>query len=304
VDDEVLERKALTKIITSSIENVTVIGEAPNGRKAIEIAKEQRPDLIFMDIKMPGIDGVQAVKEIKKVHTDIRFIMVSAFNTFQYAKDVMQQGVKEYILKPSKKEDILGSLQRVMDDILDERKQQEEQLYIRENLDRAVSIAQKEWVSCLLLNQVQDITFDEWSQLLGSEITSGYFMLFSLVHTKESNLAASEKQIWYRWLRCTLKSVVKKHEFMIGPMMGTQVPVLFLCKKNAGKMDFKIIALNIIRRMNTLFQTNGFEAELKIGVGSPYSDTQELSKSYHEAVNRHKGKLPVMSTPHRQRPGE
>ena len=92
VDDEVLERTALTKIINNSSEDVLVIGEAPNGRMAIEMAQEHRPDIIFMDIKMPGIDGVQAVKAIKKIDPSIRFIMVSAFNTFEYAKEVMQQG--------------------------------------------------------------------------------------------------------------------------------------------------------------------------------------------------------------------
>ncbi|MFL6556709.1 MAG: response regulator, partial [Bacillus sp. (in: firmicutes)] len=167
VDDEVLERTALTKIINRSSMDVIVIGEAPNGRKAIEMATEHRPDIIFMDIKMPGIDGVQAVKAIKKIDPGIRFIMVSAFNTFEYAKEVMQQGVKEYILKPSRKQDILAALERVSSEILEESKQREEQQSLRQNLDRAVSIAQKEWVSSVLVNQVQDITFDEWGQLLG-----------------------------------------------------------------------------------------------------------------------------------------
>ena len=180
VDDEVLERTALTKIINRSSMDVIVIGEAPNGRKAIEVAMEHRPNIIFMDIKMPGIDGVQAVKAIKKIDPGIRFIMVSAFNTFEYAKEVMQQGVKEYILKPSRKQDILAALERVSSEILEESKQREEQQNLRQNLDRAVSIAQKEWVSTVLVNQVQDITFDEWGQLLGVEITSGYIMLFSL----------------------------------------------------------------------------------------------------------------------------
>lgn len=113
-----------------------VIGEAPNGRKAIEMAREHKPDIIFMDIKMPGIDGVQAVKEIKSTDPGIRFIMVSAFNTFEYAKEVMQQGVKEYILKPSRIQDILESLQRVSAEIFEERKSMKEQQNLRENLDR------------------------------------------------------------------------------------------------------------------------------------------------------------------------
>lgn len=284
VDDEILERKALTKIISSSVENVQVIGEAPNGRKAIEMAREHRPDIIFMDIKMPGIDGVQAVKEIKKLDSGIRFIMVSAFNTFEYAKEVMQQGVKEYILKPSRKQDILDSLQRVSAEIIEERKLVEEQQSLRNNLDRAVSIAQKEWVSSLILNQVDDLSFDEWGQLLGVEIISGYVMLFSLLPVNETSIAVEEKQRWYVWMKEALKSVVKKHEFMIGPMTDYQVPVLFLCKQSSEKVPFKTNAQSIIENLLSLYKQSAFQAEVRVGVGLPYDDAKKLNNSYHEAV--------------------
>ncbi|MGG3561888.1 response regulator [Neobacillus rhizosphaerae] len=284
VDDEVIERKALTKIINSSLKNVVVIGEAPNGRKAIEMAKELRPDIIFMDIKMPGVDGVQAVKEIRKTDPGIRFIMVSAFNTFEYAKEVMQQGVKEYILKPSSKQDILEAVERVSSEILAERILKEEQQSLRENLERAVSIAQKEWVSSLLVNSVQDITFDEWGQLLGVEITSGYIMLLSLQPKGHAELSASDKQNWYRWLKEIQKVVVKNEEMIIGPLTDSQVPVLFLCKKTEEKTNFKTSAQVIIDTVHSLFQRETFSAELRMGVGLPYNQAHELNQSYHEAV--------------------
>lgn len=284
MDDEVLERKALTKIINNSSENVMVIGEAPNGRKAIEMAREHKPDIIFMDIKMPGIDGVQAVKEIKSTDPGIRFIMVSAFNTFEYAKEVMQQGVKEYILKPSRIQDILESLQRVSAEIFEERKSMKEQQNLRENLDRAVSIAQKEWVSSLILNQVQDISFDHWGQLLGVEITSGYIMLFSLLPKEKGDLGLHEKQNFYLWLKDVMKTVVKKEEVMIGPMTDSQVPVLFLCKQMPDKVQFKTSAQAAIESLFSSFQKNQINADLRVGIGLPYSQGQELNKSYHEAV--------------------
>lgn len=284
VDDEVLERKGLAKMITDAIEDIRIIGEAANGRKAIEMAAEHRPDIIFMDIKMPGIDGVQAVKEIKKLVPSTRFIMVSAFNTFEYAKEVMQQGVKEYILKPSRKQDILAAIERVSAEILEDRKQRDEQQSLRENLDRAVSIAQKEWVSSLLINQVQDITFEEWGQLLGVEITSGYIMLFSLQPKEKSERSTSDKQAWYSWLKETLKFVVKKQELMIGPITDTQVPVLFLCKKTIEKIHFRSYGQSIIETINSLFNGETYHADLRIGVGLPYNHAHELNKSYHEAV--------------------
>ncbi|WP_163183241.1 response regulator [Neobacillus sedimentimangrovi] len=284
VDDEVLERKALSKIISNSKKDVMVIGEAPNGRIAIEMADQYRPDIIFMDIKMPGIDGVQAVKEIKKFAPDIRFIMVSAFNTFEYAKEVMQQGVKEYILKPSRKEDILSSLQRVADEILLDRRKKEEQEELRKNLERAVSIAQKEWVSSLLLSRVQDISLEEWGQLLGVEITSAYIMLFFIQRPGEAELSTAEKEEWYQWLKKTLDLMKTEHEFMVGPLTENQVPVLCLCKKTVERTSFRTNAQKIIDHMFQLFQKKSFKGNLRITVGNPYNQAYELTKSYHEAM--------------------
>ncbi|KQL32749.1 AraC family transcriptional regulator [Bacillus sp. FJAT-25509] len=285
VDDEVLERKALTKIINGCSTDVRVIGEARNGRVAIEMTLQERPDIIFMDIKMPGIDGVQAVREIKKIDSSIRFIMVSAFNTFEYAKLVMQQGVKEFILKPSRKQDILESLQRVSAEILEERKRINEEQNLRKNLDRAVSIAGKEWVNTLLMNQVEDLTFDEWGELLGVEITYGYMMLFSLQEAVDLEHFIKDKQSWYLWLKESLKLVVKKYELMVGPFIDTQVPVIFLCRKTTEKIHFKTNAINIIEDICHLFQKEFFHAELRVGVGLPYANASELYKSYHEALS-------------------
>lgn len=282
VDDEVLERKALIKIIRNASEQVMVIGEgAKNGRAAIEMAREYEPDIIFMDIKMPGIDGVQAVKEIKQFAPDTRFIMVSAFNTFEYAKEVMQQGVKEYILKPSRKQDILESLGRVSAEIIRERKQREEQKSLKESLNRAVSIAQKEWVSSLIMNRAHALTFDEWSELFGVEITSGFMMLFYFEPKTEEGFSPAEKQHFYSWLKNALKTTGKKQEVLIGPMTDTQVPVLFLCK---GKYQFKTDARAIIDSLYTLFQKELNKGELKISVGLPYHYANELHQSYHDAI--------------------
>ncbi|MCH1626154.1 response regulator [Fredinandcohnia sp. SECRCQ15] len=149
VDDEVLERRALSSIISNEFSEIEVIGEAPNGRIAIEMAQEHRPHMMLMDIKMPGIDGVEAVREIKKTYPDIKFIMVSAFNTFEYAKEVMLQGVKEYILKPSRKEDIIESVQRVLTEIKEEKKKMDQQEDLHKQMKRLIALSPKEGLASI-----------------------------------------------------------------------------------------------------------------------------------------------------------
>lgn len=99
VDDEVLERNAL-KVILKNLENIEIVAEACNGREAIELDKKYNPDLIIMDIKMPGIDGCKATEIIKSNNKDKIIIMLSAYDDFDLVRKAFTLGVDEYILKP------------------------------------------------------------------------------------------------------------------------------------------------------------------------------------------------------------
>ncbi|MGD6842374.1 response regulator [Bacillus infantis] len=284
VDDEVLERKAVAKMIRSSFNHAEVVGEAANGRIAIEMAVEHEPDIIFMDIKMPGVDGIEAVREIRKIRPETQFIMVSAFDTFEYAKKVMQQGVKQYILKPSSKADITAAFESAAGEIMEERRKREEERSLKENLEKAVSIAQKEWVASLMMNQVQDITFESWGRLLGTEILSGYIMLFSYQPKPGREAPEDRKKEWYSWLKETLTSLPEHQEAMVGPLVDDQVPVLFLCQKPTEKMHFKSKSQSVLDSLLARFSKLFVEAELKAGIGHPYEEAKDLTKSYHESV--------------------
>lgn len=99
VDDEVLERNAL-KVILKNLENIEIVAEACNGREAIELDKKYNPDLIIMDIKMPGIDGCKATEIIKSNNKDKIIIMLSVYDDFDLVRKALTLGVDEYILKP------------------------------------------------------------------------------------------------------------------------------------------------------------------------------------------------------------
>lgn len=282
VDDEKLERMGLSKLIEMEMPEIEIVGEAMNGRMAIELANELLPDIMMMDIKMPGIDGVQAVKEIRKTNKHIRFIMVSAFNTFEYAKEVMQQGVKEYLLKPSKKADVLSALKRVCAEIIEERRLQLEHQDMKENLSRALSVIETEWLSSLLLNQIEDMDFEEWSKLLGIEVKTGFIAIFSFKHL-EGWISNEEKRVLYS----ELKSILKANTEMgciLGPMVDHKIPVLFLLNMNDEKQRFKTRAIKHVRSVIQRFQGEFKREKLYAGIGLPFETIERLPQSYHEAI--------------------
>lgn len=121
VDDEVLERRVMKKVITEQLKEVRLVGEASNGKEAIELVAEKEPDIILMDIKMPKMDGLEATKKIVDNFPNIKTVIITAYNEFDYAQQAIKYGAVDYLLKPVKLEKIVGILTSLIKNIEEER---------------------------------------------------------------------------------------------------------------------------------------------------------------------------------------
>lgn len=112
-DDAIFMRTLLRKIIEQS-DDYEVVGEASNGREAIDAAKKFQPDILTLDITMPEMDGIQAVKEILKVSPKTRIIMVSAMGQQSMVIEAIKQGAKDFVVKPFDKSRVYQSIKNVL----------------------------------------------------------------------------------------------------------------------------------------------------------------------------------------------
>jgi two-component system chemotaxis response regulator CheY len=92
----------------------SVIGEAENGIKAIEKYKEVNPDLVIMDITMPEMDGIQAVKQIKAINDSAKIIMCSAMGQQAMVIESIQAGARDFIVKPFQAERVIEAVKKVV----------------------------------------------------------------------------------------------------------------------------------------------------------------------------------------------
>jgi|GEM_PF-1112500 len=106
VDDSKFSRGILTDILKN--EGYTIVGEANDGYEAIDMVKEKSPSFVFMDITMPKMDGLTAVKEILKINPNINIIMCSALSQKRVIVEAIKAGAKDFVIKPYKKENILN----------------------------------------------------------------------------------------------------------------------------------------------------------------------------------------------------
>ncbi|MEK3808924.1 MULTISPECIES: response regulator [unclassified Metabacillus] len=112
VDDAAFMRMMIKDILTKN--GFDVVAEASDGAQAVEKYKEHHPDLVTMDITMPEMDGITALKEIKKMNPHARVIMCSAMGQQAMVIDAIQAGAKDFIVKPFQADRVLEAINKTL----------------------------------------------------------------------------------------------------------------------------------------------------------------------------------------------
>lgn len=113
VDDHKLLRDGLKNIIEQR-SNMHIIGEASNGREAIKICSKLLPNIIIMDVAMPGLNGIEAAKQIQKTNPDIKIIGVSMHSSRQFIQGMFNAGALGYLLKDGDADELITAITTVM----------------------------------------------------------------------------------------------------------------------------------------------------------------------------------------------
>jgi len=112
VDDAAFMRMMIKDILEKN--GFEVIGEASNGIKAVEMYKKDKPDIVTMDITMPDMDGIQAVKAIKEFDPTAKVIMCSAMGQQSMVMDAIRAGARDFIVKPFQADRVLEAIKKAI----------------------------------------------------------------------------------------------------------------------------------------------------------------------------------------------
>jgi len=121
VDDEPMIREALKLLIKNNFSNLELCSEARNGFEAIDNFKAYKPDIIIMDIKMPGLNGLDAMREILKESSHTKFLVLSSYGEFEYARHALKLGAEDFLVKPAKRHAMIESLNSIINKLDNEK---------------------------------------------------------------------------------------------------------------------------------------------------------------------------------------
>jgi DNA-binding NarL/FixJ family response regulator len=113
-DDHALVRSGLRSMLQRE-PGIEIVGEACNGREAVELCRSLRPNLVLMDVRMPEMDGLEATRAIKQEHPKTGVLMVTMHENRDYMLEATKAGAAGYVLKDAPREELISAVRRVVD---------------------------------------------------------------------------------------------------------------------------------------------------------------------------------------------
>ena len=147
-DDEIWVIMGLKKLIEKIGAPFQVVGEASNGVMALEEIEKKKPDVLITDIRMPGMDGLELMKEIRKKKLDTKVVLVSGYAEFDYAQKAIRMGAVDYLLKPVEAETfakVLENLEKMLDERGGKQEEQPEEILNPSALENIVEELQSRY---------------------------------------------------------------------------------------------------------------------------------------------------------------
>jgi two-component system response regulator YesN len=267
VDDEQIEREGMQAILEKGFQNL-MIKQAKNGRIAVDMIDAFKPDVILMDIKMPGMTGLEAVELISAGHPDVKFIMVTAYDTFEYVRQAIKLGVKDYVLKPSKASEITQTVGKVLNQVAEERKVRMKNELQQNALQKTLALVETDIVTQLLFDHVHEVHVDMLVELLDIPSTEEMFVIIVVLPTgSEGVYTAVKEKVRSRWCG------------WVGALYGCQLPIIIF--REPGK-SFRSQASALAR--DILFTANNQKSDWFVGIGSVFRSLDQVRQSYQDAL--------------------
>ncbi|MDO5399547.1 MAG: helix-turn-helix domain-containing protein [Eubacteriales bacterium] len=266
VEDEQIERSALTMMIKYNRSDIQEIRTAANGGQALEEFRAFLPDIVFMDINLPGINGLDVIRQMKLVPgVQPRFVVVSAHSQFAYAQEAMRLDVQDFLVKPISLEDITGVLDSLTREIDQSRSQKERAVSQQEKFNAIRPVLESDCVlSVASLRSTTPIaTIFDFMQI---SVTSGFVFILRGEGVGGVLLPEVKARMRNMGIHC------------IGEMIRDDCVCIALSSQHIRPWSVQ----EMMQHLSNTFSRSGLT--VSIGVGGIANHADDLRRSYEQAM--------------------
>ena len=265
VEDEEIELSALTMMLKYNRQDIQEIRTAVNGIQALEVYREFLPDIVFMDINLPGINGLDVIRQIRLLPGTPYFVIISAHSQFAYAQEAMRLDVQDFLVKPIRLEDINRVLDGLVQQINQSRSRKERAQYQQAKIDAIRPVLESDCVLSIasMRSNTPIATIFDFMQI---PVVSGFVFTLRGQDTGSPLLREIKSRMQNMGICC----------------IGEMISEVCVCVALSGETIRPAQVQEIMGHLSYTLSTSGRHCQ--IGVGSVAGCADDLRRSYEQAI--------------------
>lgn len=282
VDEEPGFIEDITEVINKNIDLAKVSGSATDGKTALEKARIILPDIIILDVKIPGINGLEVIKRVRKLIPNVHVVIASAYDYFGFLREALKLRVDDYILKPLNKANLIDILNDITMNIKKEEAISKEENENKVVFDDVMEYAEQSFIYSAIFKGNWENDYKKFKNLF--ELKS-YGFIINIEIDMKNMLNSNDKDLSSEKAFYSIKQVLynKKYKGIVGPQISNQILVyVSVDEKMLNSNGYKEKMLDISEEIGRKLEKE-LEQKVHIGIGSivPLSD---IHSSYEESI--------------------
>lgn len=275
-DDEPIVTDSLSFIIERNFPGQTTVLKALSGSEAINFSRTHKIDIYFMDINMPGLNGLEAISEIKKINPSSVIIILSAFDRFQYAQEALALGAYRYLTKPVNQNVLTQTIRNAMSMIDSFRGKLSSDIEIKEKLSFVSSIVESDFIFSSVFSKEDGKSLKSYLDYFKITEDSYFFFCIEFV-------ALSSDKRYETYMK--VRDLIASHSnAIIGPFMSGRIAVYVPFVKTADEISDSMKQREFIRHLYSAMSLK-IQCKIRCGAGFIYSDLEKTLPAYNSALS-------------------
>jgi two-component system response regulator YesN len=287
VDDTEIIRSTIFNVISKEMGDVDPVLEAKNGDEAVQLTRLHQPDIVLMDIKMPGINGLQATATIREISPRSKVIMLTAYDEFSFVQEALRLGAVDYLLKPVRPNRLVEVIKAVQTTLAREDAQQQTLTEARQRLSTTLPIVEANLVEDLIYNQPLAESFVQESlNQLAKPLTMPVVMLVGIDEFNKTVKRLTPQQLHKQYAAATtvVKAAVNNStKALFGSWQLGQMAIIL-------STDFQWESIETQKELGEKVRQdilNTLHMPVTVSLGGRYSVAAEIPLSFTEARTAH-----------------
>ena len=281
-EDEVIVRETIKRMIPGENLGFELVGEAADGEMALPLLIRQQPDLLITDIKMPFMDGLTLARLAKKEVPGLKVVILSGYDDFNYAKQAINIGVEDYLLKPITKNALIERLTEIRSRYEDEKTQREYYEKFHREMQAYEKNSSRDFFEALVSGSLDMMEVYKRAEKLGLDIVAeSYNVLIFTMNCNED--FSGQREGYSSWEAESLEMLEKfftGHPFaMLFRSNVFSYGVLIKGEKNSIRENTRIC----VEEIRKIFDRKEDNKEWFVAVGESVERLSQIQKSYHSA---------------------